>query len=190
MKNIAIFASGSGTNAQNIIEFFDKKEYAKVKIIVTDIENAFVLERASILKISSKYIPRKVFKENGIEILNLMRENEIDLIVLAGFLYMIPECLTRAFHKKIINIHPALLPSYGGKGMYGMNVHNAVKLNNEKFSGITIHYVNEKYDDGEIIFQEKCEIESNDTPENIAEKVHKLEYKYYPLIIDNLMNEM
>lgn len=189
MKNIAIFASGSGTNTQNIIEYFVYKNYAKIKIVISNKQNAFVLKRAESFNIESLYIPRNNFVDNDF-VLNILKEKKIDLIVLAGFLYLIPPSITRAYKYKIINIHPALLPLYGGKGMYGMNVHKAVKNNNEKYSGITIHYVNEKYDEGEIIFQAKCKLSERDTAESIAEKIHKLEYKYFPKIIDDLIKKL
>ena len=183
--NIAIFASGSGTNAENIVKYFSESAEISVKLIISNIKNAFVLERAKNLNVQSAYFGRDDFYKSE-NVLNLLENEKIDLIVLAGFLWLVPENLLKRFENRIINIHPALLPKFGGKGMYGMNVHKAVRAENEKESGITIHYVNEKYDDGEIIFQASFSINEKDTPETIAEAVHKLEYEFYPMIIENV----
>jgi len=185
-KNLAIFASGRGTNTKNIIEYF-KNTPIKVKLIVTDNPDAGVLEYAKEYDIKA-VILKKNDLNNPSFLLAGLRDNDIDLIVLAGFLKLIPPEIIKAFKNKIINIHPALLPKYGGKGMYGMHVHRAVKKAGEQYSGITIHFVNENYDEGEIIFQKKIKIDPSDTPERIAEKIHSLEYKYYPEIIKSLLS--
>lgn len=186
MNKIAIFASGSGTNAENIIRFSKENKKFEISAIFSNNKNAFVLQRAINHDINHYIFTRPEFYESQ-EILELLRYEEIDFIVLAGFLWLIPEYLIEAYPNKIINIHPALLPKYGGKGMYGMNVHNAIVENKEKESGITIHYVNKEYDKGNVIFQAKCEIEPNDTPEDVAKKVHELEYAHFPEVIGSLM---
>ena len=183
MKNIAVFASGSGTNAQNIAEYFLAVRDIRVSLILANKPDAFVLERARELNIPSVVFTRKDFYESD-EILGLLRKNEIDFIVLAGFLWLIPEYLLKAYSRRIINIHPALLPKYGGKGMYGDKVHQAVIQSGDNQTGITIHYVNDHYDEGEIIFQDSFDILPEDTAESIARKVHKLEYEHFPRVIE------
>ncbi|RLD68658.1 MAG: phosphoribosylglycinamide formyltransferase [Bacteroidetes bacterium] len=183
MKKIAIFASGSGTNAENIIRYFKNSKKIEVALVLSNNKNAFVLERAAKLNIETKTFNRSSFIESD-EVIKLLEEKNIDFIVLAGFLWLIPKSLIFAFNNKIINIHPALLPKYGGKGMFGMHVHNAIIDNGEKESGISIHNVNEKYDDGAIIFQAKCKIGIGDTPESLAQKIHKLEYEHFPKVIE------
>lgn len=185
MKNIAIFASGSGSNAENIVRYFKDKENLNIKCICSNRSDALVLERAKNLDIPTFVFSREEFYSTD-KILNYLRENKIDLIVLAGFLWLIPDNLIRNF--MIINIHPALLPKYGGKGMYGMNVHEAVVANGETESGITIHCVNEQYDAGQIIFQAKCSISKEDTPDDVARKVHQLEYEHFPKVIEALLS--
>jgi len=186
---IAIFASGNGSNAENIIKYFKNHEKISVELVLTNNPNAYVIERAKNNNVKC-LIFNKYDLYTSDNVLNILKENNIDFIVLAGFLWLIPESIIKNYPKKIINIHPALLPKYGGKGMYGMNVHKAVIENKEKESGITIHYVNEKYDEGDIIFQEKIEVLPSDTPESLANKVHELEYKYYPVIIENVINSL
>ena len=186
MKNIALFASGNGTNVQRIAEYFADSKEICIKLIVCNKETAYVMERAKILQIESLLIDKTAFYKSD-EIVKKMQELNIDLIVLAGFLWLIPENLIKAFSQKIINIHPALLPKYGGKGMYGMHVHEAVIANRERCSGITIHYVNQNYDEGNIIFQAKCNVSSKDTAEDVAKKIHVLEYEYYARIIEKLV---
>jgi len=188
MTRIAIFASGSGSNAENIVNYFKYNSDVEISLILTNKKDAFVLERAKKLNIKSLIFSKSQFLETD-EILMFLNENDINLIVLAGFLLKIPENLIKTFPKKIINIHPALLPKYGGKGMYGDRIHESVIKAKEKESGITIHYVNKHYDDGEIIFQGKCKIESKDTPDDLAKKIHLLEYKYFPKVIENLINK-
>jgi phosphoribosylglycinamide formyltransferase 1 len=183
MKNIAIFASGSGTNAENIITYFSTRNSANVALILSNKKDAFVIKRAAKHNIESLFFDRQDFYYSD-KVLNSLSEHKIDFIVLAGFLWLVPDNILKKYHHKIINIHPALLPGYGGKGMYGDKVHRAVIDNREKESGISIHYVNEKYDEGDIIFQAKCPIDPHDTPEILACKVHALEYEYFPVIIE------
>jgi phosphoribosylglycinamide formyltransferase-1 len=186
MKRIAIFASGSGTNAENIIRYFQERTHASVVQVLTNNQHAKVLDRAKRLKISAFSFNRTAFYRTN-DVLNLLQSAQIDLIVLAGFLWKFPEHIINAFPNKVINIHPALLPKYGGKGMYGSHVHTAVVANKEKESGITIHFVNENYDEGAIIFQEKTNLTETDTPETVAQKIHKLEYKHFPEVIEQLL---
>ena len=187
MKKIAIFASGAGTNAQNIIEYFADNNYIQVCRIYSNNEDAFVLTRAKNFGIPTFTFNRNEFLKTD-NILNQLEKDETDLIVLAGFLWLIPKNILVNFTNRIINIHPALLPSYGGKGMYGMIVHEAVIKAGDKESGISIHFVNEKYDDGEIIFQARCKIDEKDTPESLASKIHALEYKHFPQVIEDFLN--
>lgn len=186
MKNIAIFASGSGTNAENIITYFSTKNSAKVALVLSNRKDAFVLERATRLNVPSFFFERDEFYKTGF-VLNYLILHKIDFIVLSGFLWLVPGSILKHYSGKIINIHPALLPRYGGKGMYGDHVHNAVIKNGERESGITIHFVNELYDDGDIIFQARCKVDPSDTPYTLAQKVHSLEYQYYPKIIEELI---
>ncbi len=179
---LAIFASGNGSNAENIHDFFKEDDNVVIDSVYCNKESAFVFERAKNMNIPGFYISNSDFR-NGEKIIAELKNRDIDIIILAGFLLKIPQNIIDAFPKGIINIHPALLPNYGGKGMYGDNVHKAVKHANEKFSGVTIHLVNNKYDEGEHIAQHKCEIASTDTYEDIADKVHKLEYEYFPIAI-------
>ena len=181
--NIAIFASGTGTNAKKIIEYFEKNAEINVTLIVSNKATAPVLNIAQENKIDTLVIKRQDFY-NSQDILEIFNKYSIDFVVLAGFLLLVPSYLIKSFENRIINIHPALLPKYGGKGMYGMNVHKAVHEAREKESGITIHYVNENYDEGAIIFQAKCLIDDDDTPEDIAAKVRILEHEYFPKIIE------
>jgi len=184
VMKIAVFASGSGTNAQKIMEYFLENEEIKVDSLWSNNPRAYALNRASLLEIETFVFDRRHFYETE-DVLRKLKERDICLIVLAGFLWLIPENLIQNF--PILNIHPALLPQYGGKGMYGMKVHQAVVDNREKKSGITIHLVNQKYDEGEIIFQAECPVLTADTPELVAGKVHELEYKYYPMVIEQYL---
>ncbi len=188
MKKIAIFASGSGTNAENIANFFQDNKDIEIKLILTNNKHAKVIDRAKKLNIKTEIFTKEEFYKST-KVQDILATNEIDFVVLAGFLWLVPHSLIKVFNKKIINIHPALLPKYGGKGMYGDNVHKAVVANSETESGITIHYVNEKYDDGAIIFQAKCKITKNDTPQDLAQKIHKLEYKHFPTVIEQVVSE-
>ena len=188
MKRIVIFASGSGSNAENLIVFFHNRENASVIQVLTNNPHAKVLDRCKKLNISALSFNKMAFSKSE-DVLNILKAAEPDLIVLAGFLWKFPEFILKEFPKKVVNIHPALLPNYGGKGMYGMNVHNAVVANKETETGITIHYVNENYDEGAIIFQAKCNVLPTDSAEDVAEKIHLLEMKYFPEVIDTLLNE-
>ena len=188
MKRIAVFASGSGTNAENLIQYFRQNDGADVSLILTDNPQARVLERAAKYSAPAFAFTREDFR-NG-RVLDKLRKNKIDFIVLAGFLSLVPASLVEPYRERIVNIHPALLPAYGGKGMYGMNVHRAVIESGEEESGITIHYVNENYDDGDIIFQARTEVYPDDTPEELAERIHALEYKYYPQVVDDLVSAL
>lgn len=188
MIKVAIFASGSGTNAQRIIEYFSNHRSIKVEIIFTNNKDAFVIERAKKLNIPYFLFNRKDFSENNV-VLEKLRENKIDFIVLAGFLWLVPPKIIQEYNGRIVNIHPALLPNYGGKGMYGEFVHKAVVANKETHSGITIHYVNENYDQGDIIFQAKCMVTPEDTPESLAHKIHSLEYEHFPQIIEQVIEK-
>lgn len=186
MKNVAIFASGSGTNAENIARYFSKSETVKVAVVLSNNKNVGVHARVNKLGIPSFVFSRDEFVE-GTPVLAKLAEYQVDLIVLAGFMNKISDALLGAYPGKIINIHPALLPKHGGKGMYGMHVHEAVVAAGEKESGITIHYINENYDEGDVIFQAKCEVLPTDTPDEVAAKVHALEYAHYPHVIDDLL---
>lgn len=189
MKNIAIFASGSGTNAENIARHFQDRPDVQVAVILSNNANAYVLERAKNLGIPYYVFSKSEFYQSD-SVLLVLRDYRVDLIVLAGFLWLVPGNLLKAFASRIINIHPALLPKFGGKGMYGDKVHQAVIASGEKYTGITIHFVNEVYDEGEVIFQEKFEIAPGDTPESIAAKVHKLEYAHYPRVIEEVLKRL
>ena len=188
-KNIAIFASGSGSNAENIIRYFQENDSIQVSLVLSNKSDAYVLERAHRLKVTSNVCPKEEWVA-GDEILAILQEYRIDFIVLAGFLIRVPDLLLHAYPNKIINIHPALLPKFGGKGMYGDRVHEAVVAAGEKESGITIHYINEHYDEGDTIFQATCPVLPGDTYKEVAEKVHALEYRYFPLIIEDVVIEM
>lgn len=186
MSNIAIFASGSGSNAENIVNHFSNDNSIVIKLILANKPDAFVLERAKRLNIRSIVFNREDFYSTN-KIIDILVSEKIDFIVLAGFLWLVPDNILERYNYKIVNIHPALLPKYGGKGMYGDVVHKAVVAHHEKESGITIHYVNEKYDRGDIIFQAKCKVEPHDTPEMVASKVHALEYMFFPQIIEEVL---
>lgn len=187
-KNIAIFASGSGSNAENIIRYFQKSGSAQVSLVLSNKSDAYVLERAHRLEVPCSVFPKEDWIA-GDEILAVLQEARIDFIVLAGFLFRVPDLLLHAYPYKIINIHPALLPKYGGKGMYGDRVHQAVVAAGEKESGITIHYINEHYDEGDTIFQVTCPVLPTDSPDDVAKKIHALEYEHFPLVIEKLLNE-
>ena len=187
MTRIVILASGSGSNAENIIKYFNNNNLISVVKILCNKKNAKVFERANRLKVRSLYFNREDLYETDV-IVDLLKQ-EADYIILAGFLWKIPSKIIEAFPNRIINIHPALLPKYGGKGMYGMHVHNAVISNKECETGITIHYVNENYDEGTIIFQERFSVLSSYSAEDVAEKIHELEYEYFPKIIEKVILE-
>jgi len=187
MKKIAVFASGNGTNAERIMEHFSTNIEVDIKLILTNNHKAGVLQRAQKHDVQSIIFSKDEFYHTD-KVATTLKENEIDFIVLAGFLWLIPASILQAFPRHIINIHPALLPKYGGKGMYGHHVHEAVIANKETQSGITIHYVNENYDEGNIIFQATCEVLNDDTADSLATRIHKLEHRHFPLVIDKLVN--
>lgn len=186
MKRIVIFASGSGTNAENLITYFNQNGRATVVLVLSNNPNAKVLERAQRLKVRSVSFNKMAFTETD-EVLDTLKTSNLDLIVLAGFLWKFPVRILKEFPNKVINIHPALLPKYGGKGMYGMHVHEAVVKNKETETGITIHYVNEHYDEGAIIFQAKCEVNPKDSSEDVASKIHELEMEHFPKVVESLL---
>ena len=186
-----MFASGSGNNAENIINHFSKSDKARVKLVLSENPDAYVLERAKRLK-----VPTHIFSMNDLSklgkgsVLDLLKLKKIDFIALAGFLKLMPTAIVDEFSKRIVNIHPALLPKYGGKGMYGAHVHKAVIDAKESKSGITIHLVNSQYDKGDILYQSECDVMPCDTPELLAERIHNLEYQYFPRVIEEYMNKI
>jgi len=187
-KRIAIFASGSGSNAQKIMEHFKYSDDAEVSLVLTNNPDAYVLQRADNFEIPSHVFDRQEFYESN-AVVALLERLKIDLVVLAGFLWLVPKNLLQAFPNRIINIHPALLPNYGGKGMYGDRVHKAVLANKEIESGITIHYVNEFFDEGEIIYQARFKIEEGDDLKMIKFKGQQLEHLHFPRIIESLLKK-
>lgn len=188
-KRIAIFASGSGSNAQKIMEHFKRNSEAEVVLILTNNPQAYVLQRADNFEVPSHIFTREEFYQTD-NIIKLLKNLQVDLIVLAGFLWLVPVNLLKAFPNKIINLHPALLPKYGGKGMYGDYVHKAVLAAKEEESGITIHFVNEKFDEGEILHQSRFKIEPGDTLEMIKFKGQQLEHQHFPRVIESLLRKM
>ncbi len=189
MKNIVIFASGAGTNAENIIRYFSNEKKAKVVLVLSNKPQAMVLERTAALGVDSFFFDHKQFYETEEVLFTLQRRNA-DLIVLAGFLWLVPSRIIEEYKGRIVNIHPALLPRFGGKGMYGDRVHRAVLDAGCTESGITIHYVNERYDSGDIIFQAKCPVLPGDNADTLAARVHALEYEYYPLVISKFIDTL
>lgn len=187
-KKIVLFASGSGSNVENIVNYFSDNKGITVSAVLTNKRDAQVLDRCNRLNIDALYFNRHAFVKSDC-VLNILKSLNPDLIVLAGFLWKIPEKIIDTFPNQIINIHPALLPKYGGKGMYGMHVHNSIKENDEKETGITIHYVNANYDEGAFITQVKTRITKADSPKDIANKVHKLEYEHFPKVIEELLSK-
>lgn len=186
--HIAIFASGTGSNAKKIVEHFKHNHNITVNLIVSNKADAPVLAMAREHGIPTLVIERQEFYETE-DILKIFNKFSIGFVVLAGFLWLVPTYLVRAFEKRMVNIHPALLPKYGGKGMYGMRVHEAVKKAGDTETGITIHYVNEQYDDGDIVFQAKCPVRPEDSPEDIAQNIHRLEHRHFPEVIEKLLSE-
>jgi len=182
-------ASGSGTNAENIIKYFSNKKIAKVALVLSNRREALVLKRAEALDVKNCFFEYNDFYSSG-RVLEILLKSRIDFVVLAGFLWLVPENILETYENRIINIHPALRPRYGGKGMYGDRVHKAVIANSDRESGITIHYVNKKYDEGDIIFQTRCKVAPSETPESLASKVHALEYEHYPRIIEKLLRKL
>lgn len=188
MTNIAIFASGTGSNARKIIEYFKNSPDARVALVVSNKKDAGVLEIAREHDIPTQVIDRQMFYETE-DLLGILKKHKIGFVVLAGFLWLVPDYLLKTFEKKMVNIHPALLPKFGGKGMYGMRVHEAVKAASEQETGITIHWVNEHYDAGDIVFQAKCLVSPEDSPADIAHKVQQLEHRYFPEVIAGLLKK-
>jgi len=188
MKRIVIFASGSGTNAQNIIEYFQKSNFAEVTLVLSNKKTAKVLARAKKLNVATESFTKEDLCSTD-KIRTILKNEAPDIIVLAGFLLKFPEFILHEFQNKVINIHPALLPKYGGKGMYGMKVHEAVVANKELETGITIHYVNENYDEGAIIFQESFPLSENETADTVANKIHELEYAFFPKVIEDVLKK-
>ena len=188
-KRIAIFASGSGSNAQKIMEHFKRSSEAEVVLILTNNPQAYVLQRADNFEVPSHIFTRKEFYETD-SVIKLLKNLQVDLIVLAGFLWLVPPTLLKAFPNKIINLHPALLPKFGGKGMYGDHVHQAVLDSKEEESGITIHFVDEKFDEGEILHQSRFKIEPGDNLEMIKFKGQQLEHHHFPRVIESLLKKM
>ena len=187
MTRIAILASGSGSNAEAIIKAFEKSAAIKLSLVISNNKDAGVLERAQKYSVPTCVINSKQSKEGAL--LKTLNDYSIDFVVLAGYMKLIPSNIIEAYPNKIVNIHPALLPKYGGKGMYGMHVHEAVVENNETETGITIHYVNEHYDEGTIIFQATCDVNSNDSAEDVAAKIHELEMEHFPKVVERLLNQ-
>lgn len=187
MKRLAVFVSGGGTNLQRIAEYFAPNQEVEIACVVSNNKDAYANQRAKNLGIPLFVVSREKFHD--VSFATYLKSLDIDLIVLAGFLWLIPRTLLDAFPNKIINIHPALLPKYGGKGFYGHHVHEAVVAAHEKESGITIHYVNERYDSGDIIFQAKVALAPTDTPDDVAAKIHVLEQENFPVVIEKLLFE-
>lgn len=187
MKKIAILASGEGTNAERIIRYFSEKKTAEVVVVITNKSQAGVIKRAEGLGIPTEIIPSQGFSVG--EALKTLHQYETDFVVLAGFLLKVPDDILHDYPNKIVNIHPALLPKFGGKGMYGSRVHEAVIAAGEKESGITIHYINERYDEGGIILQTQCPVMPDDTPDTLAARVHQLEYEFFPKVIEKIIIE-
>ena len=189
MKRIAIFASGSGSNAENIANYFKGSQKVEIPLILANNPEAYVLERAKKLGIESVVVTNKEFRESD-KVLAIMQEYNIDFIVLAGFLLLVPQKLIAAYPGRIVNIHPALLPKHGGKGMYGDRVHKAVVESGDTESGITIHLIDEHYDKGTTFFQAKCPVLPTDTPDDVAAKVHALEYEHFPHVIEEILHTL
>ncbi|ABG60549.1 phosphoribosylglycinamide formyltransferase [Cytophaga hutchinsonii] len=185
---VAIFASGSGTNAQRIFDYFKEKEGVEVALLLSNNPDAYALTRAKAASIPTRVFTKAEFKDSTI-IVDELKAAGISWVILAGFLWLVPKSLIQAFPNSILNIHPALLPAFGGKGMYGMHVHKAVIETKAKQTGITIHKVNEEYDKGEVVFQAAFDVLSHDTPESVAEKIHELEHKHFPLVIEEQINK-
>ena len=186
MKRIAIFASGSGSNAENIANYFKGSDSVEISLILANNPEAYVLERAKKLRIESTVVTSKEFREAD-KVLEILQQRNIDFIVLAGFLLLVPAKLIEAYPGRIVNIHPALLPKHGGKGMYGDHVHEAVVAAGDKESGITIHLIDERYDCGTTFFQATCPVLPTDTPHDVAQKVHALEYEHFPHVIAEIL---
>jgi phosphoribosylglycinamide formyltransferase-1 len=190
MTNVAVFASGEGTNVENLIRHFANSKEVKIKLVVTNNPEAGVVKRAEKYKKNIQLVSKDALNNYTDQLIDFLQTEKVDLIVLAGFLLKVPEKIVKAFPKRIVNIHPALLPMHGGKGMYGSRVHEAVIKNGSKVSGITVHYVDEEYDNGEHILQAMCRVDENDTPESLAKKIHELEYFYFPKAVEKAIEEL
>ncbi|HIZ33566.1 MAG TPA: phosphoribosylglycinamide formyltransferase [Candidatus Bacteroides merdigallinarum] len=188
-KNIAILASGNGTNAENIARYFREKGSARVALILTNRPTAYVLQRARALDIPALCFNKEEWAD-GQPVLQALQAHAIDFVVLAGFLARVPDNVLHAYPQRMVNIHPSLLPKFGGKGMYGDRVHEAVLAAGESESGITIHYTNEHYDEGAVIHQYTCPVLPDDTPDTLAARVHALEYAHYPEVIESLLQAL
>lgn len=186
MHHLALFASGTGSNARKIMDYFKMSETVRVSLVVSNNKDAGVLAIAESFGVPTHLISRKSFYDST-DLLAVLAAHEVDFIALAGFMWLVPPYLVQAFPRRILNIHPALLPKFGGKGMYGMHVHEAVQASGESESGITIHYVNERYDEGNILFQTSCVLEAGESPAQIAKKVQVLEHEWYPKVIETAL---
>ena len=189
MYKLAVFASGSGSNAENIIRHFQYHPSIEVTCICTNRSDAYVIERARKYKVPVLVFTREEFYQSE-KVLDFLSQNQVNFIVLAGFLWLVPSGIIDVYANRIVNIHPALLPDYGGKGMYGDRVHEAVIKSGDRQSGITIHYVNNNYDEGDIIFQASCPVLEGDSPAELASRVHALEYMHFPVVIENLVSRL
>lgn len=185
---IAIMASGNGTNAQNLIQYFKNHKSIHVVLVISNRSDAYVLQRAKGEQVPSMVIQKQDWQDKE-KVLSIFKSRDIEFVVLAGYLLLLPSWLVKRYQGRIINIHPSLLPRYGGKGMYGDKIHKAVIEAGDKLSGITIHYVNEEYDKGDIIFQTECSVDPNDTPDTLAAKIHKLEYEHFPRVAEKIIRE-
>ena len=188
MFNLAVFASGNGSNAENIIKYFKPNNRARVKLVASNKNSAKVITKSGKLGVPTILFSKKDLESGGL--LDQLQNYKIDFIILAGFLLKVPKGILNFYKNKVVNIHPSLLPKYGGSGMFGSNVHQAVYNSKDRETGITIHYVNEEYDKGNIIFQAKCELKKQESVKQIEKKVHKLEIRFYPIIIESLLNEL
>ena len=186
-KKIAILISGTGTNAVNLIEYFSKSPVAKIQLIISNKKSSPALKRAEDFGVDTVFFNNESFKKSGV-VLNCLRSKGINFIVLAGFLIKLPKDIIDSYNKRIVNIHPSLLPKFGGKGMYGMHVHEAVIDGQEDESGISIHYVSEEYDKGDVVFQSKIRVESGDTAEVLAKKIQQLEHRFLPVVVERIIS--
>ncbi len=190
MINVAIFASGEGTNVENLIKHFATSKEVKIKLVVTNNPEAGVVKRAEAYKKNIQIVSKEALANYTEQLIDFLQTEKTDLIILAGFLLKVPEKIVKAFPQRIINIHPALLPKHGGKGMYGNRVHEAVLLAGDKITGITVHYVDEEYDHGEHILQAMCRVDENDTTQSLAKKIHELEYFYFPKAVEKAIEKL
>lgn len=188
MKKVVVFASGAGTNAENLVRYFSNHPEIVIPFVLSNTPNAKVHEKMASLGIPSYTFTKTAFTDGTV--LRMLQEHQVDFIVLAGYMLLIDNEMLEAYYQRIVNIHPSLLPKYGGKGMHGDKVHEAVVAAGEKESGITIHYLNERYDEGDVVFQAVCEVLPTDTPDDVAAKVHALEYEWYPKVVEQLVKSL